>query len=122
MALHFDFNSTLGSYTSRWTRDLRLCNYLMGVELRELDVVDVLLVARLAEERLLVVHLREDPVRRRRGRSEHLSVVGILEFAKENFKFWKHGWIYKTSSKGFSNILSTSHVLDSSVLSEKHFL
>ena len=73
----------------------------MGVELLELDVVDVLLVARLAEERLLVVHLREDPVRRRRGRTEHLSVVGILEFAKENFKLGNMVGFTKRLRKAF---------------------
>ena len=52
--------------------------YLVTVELCELDVIDVLLVGR-AEERLLIVHLGDDAVRRRRSRPEHLSVVVVLE-------------------------------------------
>ena len=54
----------------------------MAVELRELDVVEVLLVARLAEDRLLVVHLRDDAVRGRRGRPQRVSNVVVLEFEK----------------------------------------
>ena len=51
--------------------------HLVTVELCELDVVDVLLVGP-AEERLLVVHLGEDAVRRRGRRPEHLPVVVVL--------------------------------------------
>ena len=50
----------------------------MTVELCELDVIDVLLVGR-AEERLLIVHLGDDAVRRRRSRPEHLPVIVVLE-------------------------------------------